>query len=218
MLVSPKERIRSLPSLSQLPCLGLRCGFVEGVLIGSPRGLGLAITAVIILYGASAGVGLYRLAIKRTREAMFTKAERWPLPDRAFAWGLVFFVPTIAFAAVTTQLVQYDALTVEGAASRDPDLTSQAFAAYLWSLADAVPLLKIPETLNWEPPLRFPTWEGGSLALAYKLVLLVPAAQLLTFALTRLWGADTLQADRQTAQRARTVRATLQSSGQCRHR
>ena len=112
----------------------------------------------------SAGVGLYQLAINRTRKVLSAGAARWPLPDRAFACGLAIFVPTLAFAAVTSML--------------------------LWYLADAVPVLKVPETVNWAPALRFPTWEGGSLALLYKLVLILPAAHLLTYALARLWGAE----------------------------
>jgi hypothetical protein len=57
-------------------------------------------------------------------------------------------------------------------------------------VADAVPILKVPETLNWEPRLTFPTFAGGAIVLAYKLVLVVPFAQLAAVGVAGWFGGE----------------------------
>ena len=47
----------------------------------------------------------------------------------------------------------------------------------------------MPATLNWTPALQFPTWQGGSLALLYKIFLILPAVHLVTFGLSLLASA-----------------------------
>lgn len=169
---------------------------VEAGVTDVPKGVAVAVVVFVALVGGGAGAGLYQLAVARRRRDLSAAVNRWTRPDRAFAVGLAVFCPTIAFAAVTALLVRYDALAVEGARATDPNLTRQAFGAYLWYLADAVPLLKIPETLHWTPALRFPTWPGGTLALLYKLALILPAVHLFTLALTHVWDAEAPHAKR----------------------
>jgi len=53
-----------------------------------------------------------------------------------------------------------------------------------------VPVLKVPETLNWEPELELTSVTGGALVLAYKLLLVLPLVQLAGIVLTRSFGAD----------------------------
>lgn len=45
---------------------------------------------------------------------------------------------------------------------------------YLWHLVDSVPLLKIPDGVQWREPVLFPGLAGGGLLLAYKVLLIAP--------------------------------------------
>ena len=57
-----------------------------------------------------------------------------------------------------------------------------------WSLADAVPIVKIPDTLDWPPKLEYTTPTGHGAVLAYKILLVLPLVQLAAIALKRSFG------------------------------
>jgi hypothetical protein len=82
---------------------------------------------------------------------------------------------TEAFAAFTTLLLRYDV----GAAT--PGIASDLWRTErfsLWHLAASVPLLKIPETVQWPEPSLLASPTGGGLLLAYKVLLIGPLVRI----------------------------------------
>jgi hypothetical protein len=115
-----------------------------------------------------------------------------PLPIRytVALTSLAVLVLTEGFAAVSVLLGQQGALAVDPdvfyrpAASGPNASSGGSFAegvwilanfeeVYLWSLFDAVPTLKIAETLDWSPAFDFDR-AGGALVLAYKVLVILP--------------------------------------------
>jgi hypothetical protein len=80
------------------------------------------------------------------------------------------------FAISTVVLAVYGAVDVPG--KRTPELASVE-QYYAWHLADAIPALDVPETLNWERPLTSTDHFGGLLLLAFKLLAILPIAGLI---------------------------------------
>ncbi len=76
----------------------------------------------------------------------------------------------------------------KGPSSESAKLSVYAFETLAWSLADSLPILKIPETLSWERALEFTTPSGGAVVLAYKLVLILPLVQLIGLILNQGFG------------------------------
>ena len=159
----------------------LRLGWLPE--IGSVGGL--------VLLAAIAGRFVYYLALEQSRNVATKSAPPWPTADRVLMFGVAAYLATYAFASITALLVSRAGLPAEGVGSSDPDLLHQAFGAHLWQLADVVPLIKVTETLNWDPSLRLETFWGGAVLLLYKLALIVPAAHLLALALSGFWSGAT---------------------------
>lgn len=104
-------------------------------------------------------------------------------------WGLLLFVlPTVAFAAISGLLIHERMIGFKGVSANSSGLAYKTSETYLWQLADAVPVLKIPETLTWKPQLKFTTVTGGALVLCYKLLLIFQFAQLAAIMLARAFG------------------------------
>lgn len=94
----------------------------------------------------------------------------------AFLVGLITIGVCIeAFAGLTTVLWTHGPI----AGSRDGPSLWGAELYFLWHLIDSVPLLAIPPTLQWSEPGGFLDQWSGSLALAFRVVVLLPAIQVL---------------------------------------
>ena len=86
------------------------------------------------------------------------------------------------FAIATVILVVYGAVDLP--AENAPELAS-AEQYYAWHLADAIPALDVPETLNWERPLTSTDNFAGILLLGFKLLAILPIAGLIASLLER---------------------------------
>jgi hypothetical protein len=149
----------------------------------------LVLAIILGLLALMAAIGLYVLALRPTRGRVLKYVAKWSVADQLF-WGLgLLVVPTVAFAVVSAILLHHGALGVDGTTTDDA-LPWRTLETFVWNLADAVPVIKIPDTLNWDPKLSFTTMSGGALVLAYKLLLVVPFAQLAAIALARSFGDD----------------------------
>lgn len=148
----------------------------------------LLLAAGISAYGLAAGAGAYALALRSTRKRVLGLVGRWSREDLWFLGALLVILPTVAFASVSAFLVHEGSIGVKGASQTDRDLTVSTFETFLWNLADAVPVLKVPKTRDWEPALKFTTMTGGALVLAYKLLLVLPLAQLAAIGIAGLLG------------------------------
>lgn len=89
---------------------------------------------------------------------------------------------TAGFAALSTGLYDVGVGSIKGGPLHGADVPAAAYSYYLWQAADAIPLLKIPGTLNWSLEHPFTDHWHGSLALMFKVLVVVPllytAAQL----------------------------------------
>jgi hypothetical protein len=160
----------------------------DQVLKGGRLWLQITVVAAIAIAGMLAAACLYLLAIRKTRETWGEHVRDWSAKDLIW-WGeLLFLLPTVAFAAVGALLVHRHVLPVSGVHPSDPHLAFRTLETFAWNLADAVPLLSIPDTLNWTAKLQFTNTWGGALVLAYKVALIFPLAQLAALLTAVLFG------------------------------
>jgi hypothetical protein len=151
-------------------------------------GLQIALVALLALASLVGATALYMIALRHTRRVILRVVSNWGLVDFVSWGGLVLLFPTVGFAAVSAFLVHHDLMGVSGADPTDSTLSFSMFGTYIWNLADAVPLLEIPTTLNWKPVAEFTTGAGGALVLSYKVMLIVPLLQLAALVLQRQFG------------------------------
>jgi hypothetical protein len=169
--------------------------------LGGPVGWQITLAVLNVAFGVVGGAAAYALALRSSRRRVLGVVGGWTRGDLWFFGSLLVLLPSVAFASVSAMLVAAEVIDGKGAESTDATLAFKSFESYVWSLADAVPILKVPETLNWDPQLTFPTLAGGALVLAYKVVLVLPLAQLAALAITGWFGggAEAVPADGGTA-------------------
>jgi hypothetical protein len=96
---------------------------------------------------------------------------------------------TAGFTALSTGLYRLGVGSIKSGPLHGSSLVDAAYSYYLWHLADAIPLLKVPKTLNWQLSHPFTDSYHGALALIYTVLVIVP----LIFAATQMireWTAD----------------------------
>lgn len=143
-----------------------------------PWWLAIGVVAVVSLVAASGLVFLLSLLWPHSRAELRAATENWPWYER-LEWLSCFLLwPTAGFACVAALLSEPGVFGKQGVLELSRPAYDgspwRMFEAYLWNLADAVPILKVPRTLNWCEPFRFEDFGGGLLLLAYKVVFIVP--------------------------------------------
>lgn len=152
----------------------------------APAGLQLAIVGFFAAMTFAVSAVLYLLVFGRNRANVTQQLAGWSLTNKAYWIAMVVIVPTVGFATVTAFAVDHHIFGLTGSHPKTRGLSFAAFNTYLWHLAHAVPLLDIPQTLNWKPRLDFREWYGGDLMiLMYKVALIVPLLQVLSLLVTR---------------------------------
>lgn len=93
---------------------------------------------------------------------------------------------TAAFVAVTAILLSYDLLATSAVAAdgkqtpvaiADGDIVRTVCRHYVWHLLDAVPSLKVPDTLNWKLRVKLTDTWSGAILLMFKVLVLVPVVR-----------------------------------------
>jgi hypothetical protein len=97
---------------------------------------------------------------------------------------------TAGFTSLSVFAYNLGAGTVEGGPLTGADLVDAAYASYMWHLLDAIPLIDVPQTLNWTLAHPFTDTFQGALTLAYLLVVVLPLIYAATQVLVR-WTSDT---------------------------
>lgn len=114
--------------------------------------------------------------------------ERWAFwkPDRVDSGRalvvsaiLVLAVLTEVFTAATVVLVTQDAITARGVDLTDANIYWRTELLYLWQFVDSIPAVDATTTLNWRPPYHLNGISGGSLLLAFKVLVLLPIVGLI---------------------------------------
>jgi hypothetical protein len=160
----------------------------NSLLVTGSTAVQVALVVAMFALAVGAGALVYLLALRPTRARMLTLVRSWGWED--LTWWAIFVVimPTAAFAAAAAVLVHHDLIASTGPTT-DDWLAYRTFETFAWNFADAVPVLKVPETLHWKPELELTSVTGGALVLAYKLLLVLPLVQLAAIALSRSFGA-----------------------------
>jgi hypothetical protein len=162
---------------------------IVGYVVAQIGALNIVFACVVMAVSLAVSVGLVW--------SRFTPAGRRLLDDsRKADWSGTFVaavflgvVATAGFTVLSTQLYLHGVGTIKGGELHDTALVDAAYSYYLWHLADAVPLLKVPQTLNWKLSHPFTDSTQGSLVLIYKTVVVLP----LLFAVTKVvvaWTSD----------------------------
>ncbi len=155
-----------------------------------------AVPLAVFVVSVPVMTGLLFVASKRYQRGLTRHFGAWSLPDIVWIAAVTVTTPAVGFAALTSLLITVGlfpaTVTPSGLAAdlgvADWALTAKAFEMYVWSLADAIPVLKIPETLDWTSPVVLETIGGRVLVLAYKIVVLLPLAQLATGLIDSMFG------------------------------
>jgi hypothetical protein len=102
---------------------------------------------------------------------------------------------TAGFATLSIVLYRAGVGTLKGAPLTSDELASASFTYYLWHLADSVPALKVPKTLNWTLHHPFTDHAQGGLALIYAIAVSVPAIYVATQVIGAWTSEDSENAD-----------------------
>jgi hypothetical protein len=146
-----------------------------------------AVVVVLICLGACVLLPWIRFTAAGRRLFAGSRSTDWA-GTVAVAMFLVA-AGTAGFAALSTVLDRLGIGTVGGGDVHGHDRVAAAYAYYVWHLSDAIPLLKVPETLNWKLSHPYTDHVNGALALVYTVLVAVP----LIYAATQIiaaWTSD----------------------------
>jgi hypothetical protein len=88
--------------------------------------------------------------------------------------AVTYFVVSIGFFSSLT-FVLHEHGSIDLIATRGTELFSGNVADfYLWHFLDAIPLLRVTETLRWSVPITYEAVQVGMLLLAFKLFVIIP--------------------------------------------
>jgi hypothetical protein len=109
-----------------------------------------------------------------TRTAAWRGWKRFMIAAALLTLALrALFVLMGAFAVLTSGL-QAQGLVVEKPPSEDHGYVLSALGFYAWHLLDAIPVVEVPQTLNWNVTTRLTDHLGGALLLVFKLLVILP--------------------------------------------
>lgn len=101
-------------------------------------------------------------------------AERVPMVAAVALYVNFVFIAAGCFAALAFMLHEQSggSLFLKGA---QPDVTHGTLADFLlWHVLDAIPGLKVPETIKWAAPLSYERSSAGWLLLLFKVIVIIP--------------------------------------------
>ena len=128
----------------------------------------------------------------------FSAAGRRTLASRERLENLIRSVPvvlclvgfaTAGFALLTATLYRLGVGSAKGGHLTGTHVVDAAYSYYLWHLADAIPVLKVPENTNWKLEHPFTDSVNGSLVLVYIVLIGIPLVYTGTQVL-KAWTAD----------------------------
>ena len=86
---------------------------------------------------------------------------------------MVAFFAVASFASLTSLLYLEGAIEISEPVSQD-DVIFETAVVYVWHLFDTVPLLDIPQNLEWELPFEFEDSLGGLLLIVFTAIVILP--------------------------------------------
>lgn len=118
------------------------------------------------------------IATERKREKLFRFLERvGGLAPYIYCFN-TFVIAALFFASLTYLMAGFDMLTFtnpDGNPITAAELSvAQLMDFFVWHFLDAVPLLKINETLNWKMQLAYASSAVGFIVLLFKIAVIIP--------------------------------------------
>lgn len=126
-----------------------------------------------IFFGVATFVLSVTLTLPRSRASVVRFWGVWGSLGPATQLALTVIWLTSFFAAATFVMERHN--VVELVQRNSGSLSVEEIATfYAWHFLEAVPVLKIPETLRWAPPLMYTDSQTGVLVLTYKIAVILP--------------------------------------------
>jgi hypothetical protein len=156
-------------------------GLLPLVLFTLTRAVG---SSVLLLAGSTTWLSYF----ERVRRSLDI-STRYGRPLAILHFAIVMATLTLLFSSVTALLFRQGYLQADpGFAQHSVLVATENY--YAWNAADAVPALKIPETMHWTIGPTYNDWRAGLLLLAYKATVLVALAKGIVDVL-RNWKTET---------------------------
>ena len=148
------------------------------VALFSGLNFGVAVAVCVLSAGACALLAWIRFTATGRERFRSNRASDWV----GVVHVVVFLVAfgTAGFAALSTGLYNLGVGSIKGGALEGREVVDAAYSYYLWNLADAVPLVDAPKTLNWKLEHPFTDSVHGSLALTYTVLVVFPLVYVAT--------------------------------------
>jgi len=122
----------------------------------------------VLLAGSLALIGT-----KSMRNRMLERFARVSVGLPAAYSFSVLMLASLFFSSVSFVLLQEGKLVLAPGSSPEVSLGSLS-DFFLWHFLDAVPLLKVTETLKWDVPLTYTSGTVGLIVLVFKVVVILP--------------------------------------------
>jgi hypothetical protein len=123
--------------------------------------------SAFVLWGCLLGIAISALMTEARRARLFHSLRRvGAFAPLAYSFGVLMTAAAL-FGALTTALVARGYIAVDGDPRRAVDF-------YMWHFLDAIPVLKINETLLWNAPLTYHQSRVGLLLLIFKIAVIAP--------------------------------------------
>ena len=129
--------------------------------------------ACFVLWGVLLGAALLLISTKEWRQRALAPLARYHIAMPAAYSFQVLMLACLFFSSVTFVLVQNNLLSMTRG-SADAVTPGSISDFFLWHFLDAVPLLKVNETLGWGPPLTYTSVSVGWMLLLFKVVVILP--------------------------------------------
>lgn len=149
-----------------------------------PIGVQTATLLLWLLILIAVSVLLYSRALRRAARAWFEgwSSVRFRLgpPGRLPFWGAVALYVNFVLIAMGCFAAFAFVLHTSGPPLFQPgsnaEVSHGALADFfLWHFLDAIPGIKVPETIRWKAPLIYESADAGGLLLLFKVMVIVPA-------------------------------------------
>jgi len=145
--------------------------------------------ACFVLWGFLLGGALLLISTKKWRQRVLEPLARYNIALPAAYSFQVLMLACLFFSSVTFVLVQNNLMSMTRG-SADAVTPGSISDFFLWHFLDAVPLLKITQTLGWRPPLTYDSFSVGWLLLLFKAVVILPVIGAFTWYGTRETSAN----------------------------
>lgn len=128
---------------------------------------------VFVIWGLLLIIGLLSVATEKYRERVLTRLLKLGrLAPVVYSFNLLM-IAILFFSSVTYVLANHGALKLNGptGAKISPEVIRDF---YSWHFLQAIPLLKVNETLHWKEPLTYDSGWVGLVLVMFQLLVIVP--------------------------------------------